>query len=95
MLRDRRYKLYLAATPELRAEKFFDLQTDPHETNDLLGAMDTRAEVAFRQLMALAKSFPLRDSDPKYRRRAANEWDVPVTVRSQEWKLTDSSENTD
>jgi arylsulfatase A-like enzyme len=88
VIRDRRYKLYLAATPELQAEKFFDLQTDPHETDNLLGAMDSRAEAAYRRLMAQAESFPKRDNDPRYRRRASNEWDVPVTVKSQQWKLT-------
>jgi arylsulfatase A-like enzyme len=95
VMRDRRYKLYIAATPELQAEKFFDLQTDPHETNDLLGAMDSRAEAAYRRLMAQAASFPKRDNDPQYRRRAAREWDVPVTVKSQQWKLTGPPANTD
>jgi arylsulfatase A-like enzyme len=87
VLRDRRYKLYLAATADLKAEKFFDLQTDPHETRNMIGALDMKSEAAFQNLMEVAKQFPRRDNDPKYRRRAASEWDVPVTVNSQQWKL--------
>jgi arylsulfatase A-like enzyme len=88
VMRDRRYKLYLAPSPNLKAEKFFDLVTDPRETRNLLGAMDDRAKVAFQRLMEQAKQFPRRDNDPQYRHRDANEWDVPVTVKSQQWKLT-------
>lgn len=91
VMRDRRYKLYLAATPKLQAEKFFDLQTDPHETHNLLGAMDARAEASLKRLMTQAGQFPKRDSDPKYRRREALSWDLPVTVKSQEWKLTSTA----
>jgi hypothetical protein len=82
--------LYLAPSPNLKAEKFFDLVTDPRETRNLLGAMDDRAKVAFQRLMEQAKQFPRRDNDPQYRHRDANEWDVPVTVKSQQWKLTGS-----
>jgi arylsulfatase A-like enzyme len=95
VMRDRRYKLYLAASPELEAEQFYDLQTDPNETNNLLGVMDSKAEAAYRRLMAQAATFPKRDNDPMYRRRAASEWDVPVTVKSQQWKLTGPPESSD
>ena len=87
VMRDRRYKLYIAATPELQAEKFFDLVTDPYESRNLLGAMDSRAEAAYDRLMEQAATFPKKDNDPKYRRREARSWDVPVTVESQQWKL--------
>ena len=68
-------------------QKFFDLQTDPYETHNLLGAMDARAQASLKRLMAQAGQFPKRDSDPKYRQREALSWDLPVTVKSQQWKL--------
>jgi len=89
VLRNKRFKLYIAAEPEIRAEKMFDLHTDPGETTDILGSTDPDARAAYEQLMAVALTFPRQDNDPRYARRPANAWDVPVTVKSQDWKLTE------
>ena len=62
---------------------------------NLLDNMDSRAEAALKSLMGVAATFPKRDNDPQYRRRAANEWDVSVTVKSQQWKRTGPSSSTD
>lgn len=92
VIRDKRYKLYVAATPERTAEKFIDLQSDPEEQNDLLGSNDSMLQEAYERLMAVAETFPDRDNDPQYLRRAANDWDVEVTVDAQVWKLTAGEE---
>jgi arylsulfatase A-like enzyme len=87
VIRDKRYKLYIAATPERAAEKLVDLQLDPEEQVDLLGSDDPDVRAAYERLIDVARSFPDRDSDPQYTRRGANEWDVGVSVESQTWKL--------
>jgi arylsulfatase A-like enzyme len=87
VIRDKRYKLYIAATPERTAEKLIDLRADPDEQVDLLGSDDPEVKSAYDRLMAVARSFPDRDNDPRYARRGPNDWDVDVTVDSQAWKL--------
>ena len=97
VIRDKRYKLYVAATPERMAEKLFDLQADPAESNNLLGSDDAAVQDALERLMTVARSFPDRDNDPQYMRREANDWDVEITVESQTWKLVggDSADEPD
>ena len=90
VIRDKRYKLYVAATPERTAEKLVDLQADPAEQIDLLGSDDPAVQDAYERLMAVARSFPDRDNDPQYTPRGPNDWDVDVTVDSQTWKLVGS-----
>jgi len=92
VIRDKRYKLYVAADPARRAEKLVDLQSDPDEQNNLLDNDDPAVREAYSRLMAVAESFPERDNDPQYTRRAANYWDVDVTVDAQVWKLTAGEE---
>jgi arylsulfatase A-like enzyme len=86
VIRDKRFKLYIAATPARTPVKLVDLIADPDEAVDLLGRDDPEIQDALARLHAVAKQFPDRDSDPKYTRRAANAWDVDVTVESQAWK---------
>jgi arylsulfatase A-like enzyme len=92
VIRDKRYKLYIAPTPQRTAEKLVDLQLDPDEQFDLLGSDDPEVKAAYERLMAVARSFPDRDNDPQYTRRGANDWDVAVSVESQRWKLTGGDE---
>jgi len=92
VIRDQRFKLYVAATPERTPEKLVDLIADPDELDNLIASDDPVAVEALQRLTAVAKSFPDRDNDPKYARRAANDWDVDVTVESQTWKLVADGE---
>jgi arylsulfatase A-like enzyme len=87
VIRDGRFKLYIAATPERTPEKLIDLIADPDEAVDLLGSNDPDVSEALARLLEVAASFPERDNDPRYMHRAANDWDVDVTVESQAWKL--------
>jgi arylsulfatase A-like enzyme len=86
VIRDKRFKLYIAATPARTPVKLVDLVADPDEAVDLLGSDDPEVMQALARLHDVAKSFPDRDNDPQYTRRAANAWDVDVTVESQVWK---------
>jgi arylsulfatase A-like enzyme len=90
VIRDARYKLYVAATPDRTAEKLVDLETDPGEEHNLLGSDDPAVRAAYERLMAVARSFPDRDNDPRYTPRGPNAWDVDVTVESQIWKQVSS-----
>jgi arylsulfatase A-like enzyme len=86
VIRDKRFKLYIAATPARTPVRLVDLVADPDEAVDLLSSDDSEAIEGLARLHAVAKSFPDRDNDPRYARRAANAWDVDVTVESQAWK---------
>ena len=95
VIRDKRYKLYVRGDrklgfgpPELQFEKLVDLAADPEEKINLLfrEARSPEASAALIRLSEIAKQFPERDSDPRYRTRAANIWDTPVSVKSQHWK---------
>jgi arylsulfatase A-like enzyme len=95
VLRDKRFKLYIAASAELQAEKLVDLASDPEEKVNLLDSHDPQAMAALERLMDVARTFPARDADPQYRPRAANEWDKQVSVESQTWKLTEPAAGED
>lgn len=91
VIRDKRYKLYLSATPERTAERLVDLIADPDEAVDLRDSDVPAVQEALARLLAVAANFPDRDADPRYRHRAANDWDVDVTVESQVWKRVSSN----
>lgn len=86
VLRNKRYKLHISS--KRAPEKFFDLLHDPLEMNDLLNSLDTdELRNNFKQLYEAVQTFPRQDSDPKYDPNPAQEWDVEVTGKSQEWKI--------
>jgi arylsulfatase A-like enzyme len=86
VIRDKRYKLYMNASPKLGFEKLVDLATDPEEKINLIESKDAEIQAVLKRLSAVAESFPQHDNDPKYRRREKNSWDVEVSVKSIEWK---------
>lgn len=86
VLRDHRYKLYIDTQGE--PAHLFDLQTDPHEQEDILGTQDADAERSIRVFQEAIDHMPNRDSDPRYQPNPAQAWDVDVTQESQVWKKT-------
>lgn len=87
VIRDKRYKLYVKASPMLGFEKLMDLKNDPEEKINLLNSKDPQVMAAKAALIKVARAQPRKDNDPKYRKRQALDWDKPVTVTSQDWKL--------
>ncbi|WP_435274127.1 sulfatase-like hydrolase/transferase [Psychrobium sp. nBUS_13] len=86
VIRDKRYKLYVNATQPLSYEKLVDLKNDPEEKVNLIHSKDPEIVAAKAALIKVAQAQPKRDNDPSYRKRQALSWDVPVTVKSQDWK---------
>tara|TARA_B110000008_G_scaffold263841_1_gene287567 strand:+ start:1404 stop:2912 length:1509 start_codon:yes stop_codon:yes gene_type:complete len=86
VIRDKRYKLFVQSSPERGYEKLVDLATDPEEKVNLLESNNSQIVAAKNALQRVAESLPQKDNDPKYNKRAANPWDVPVSVESQVWK---------
>ncbi|WP_373515800.1 sulfatase-like hydrolase/transferase [Persicitalea sp.] len=85
VVRNERYKLYIDSNR--KPEKFIDLREDPEEKINLLDSLTNGERKAnFSKLMAVVKSFPEKDSDPKYRLNPVQPWDVEVTAESQVWK---------
>ncbi|MEH6550578.1 MAG: sulfatase-like hydrolase/transferase [Pseudomonadales bacterium] len=86
VIRDKRYKLFVRSSPQRGYERLVDLWQDPDESENLLGSDDPTVAQARARLIDAAEKLPDRDNDSRYTRRAANPWDLPVSVRSQEWK---------
>jgi arylsulfatase A-like enzyme len=86
VIRDKNYKLYVSSSPNREPEKLFNLSEDPNEENNLIASDDPAAKAALDRLSAIVSTFPTEDADPIYTRRAANDWDVDVSVESQSWK---------
>lgn len=86
VIRNKQYKLFVKASPEFGYEKLVDLHADKGEVVNLLSSKDPKVITAKQQLIEYAESLPKKDNDPKYRKAPALEWDVPVSVKSQEWK---------
>lgn len=85
ILRNERYKLYVNTNK--KPQKFFDLQTDPFEKNNLINKLSIPEQKEnFEKLASLIKSFPKKDNDPKYKANQPQEWDVRVTAKSGVWK---------
>ncbi|NQU52257.1 MAG: sulfatase-like hydrolase/transferase [Bacteroidetes bacterium] len=86
VLRNERYKLYVGTNRQ--SEKFYDLQTDPFEKNNLIDSLNTsEREKNFKQLADNIKSFPEKDNDPIYKPNPPQNWDVKITAESEVWKL--------
>ncbi len=86
VLRNKRYKLYVGTNRQ--PEKFYDLQADPFEKNNLINSLNTsKREKNFKQLADNIKSFPEKDNDPIYKPNPPQNWDVKITAESEVWKL--------
>jgi len=86
VVRDKRYKLYVKASPERGYEKLVDLQTDFDEKINLLDSKDPAVIKAKNALIKIVEGLPTRDNDPNYQKKAGLPWDKPITVKSQQWK---------
>lgn len=86
VLRNTRYKLYIDS--DRKAEKFFDLQDDPYESNNLINSEDSMDLAAFNILQQIAATFPQQDADPVYIPLPPRDWDTKkVSAESQIWKI--------
>jgi arylsulfatase A-like enzyme len=86
VIRDKRYKLYVKASPQQGFDKLIDLRTDFNEKNNLLDSQDPDIIKVKQALQKVAGSMPNKDNDPKYNKVDKLPWDKPVVVKSQEWK---------
>ena len=78
VLRNERYKLYIG--PDRKPEKFFDLEADPYEENNILDSLTTvERKNNFNKLDGVIKGFPIKDNNPKYIPNPAQPWDVEIT----------------
>jgi arylsulfatase A-like enzyme len=85
VLRDERFKLYIDASR--KPEKFFDLMEDPFERHNLLDSLETaESKNSFNNLLEVVNTFPLEDSDTKYKDNPPQDWDVKITAESGTWK---------
>ena len=85
VLRNERFKLYIGT--DRKQEKFFDLEVDPFEENNLLTVeMTDEQKQNLNDLNAVLNSFPKTDNDPKYIMNPTKPWDVEVTAESGKWK---------
>jgi hypothetical protein len=85
VLRNERYKLYIntAGLPE----KFFDLEQDPFENQNLINNLNSKERKRnFELLLKPVKTFPKKDNDPVYLNNKPQDWDVKITAKSQVWK---------
>lgn len=86
VIMDDRYKLYVNSNR--KAEKLFDLKSDPHEKENLMDDLGIDNRMArIDKLMQIIMQQPQRDSDPKYTSNPKQDWDVAITKESQKWKL--------
>jgi arylsulfatase A-like enzyme len=85
VIRDERFKLYIDSSR--KPDKFFDLMEDPFERHNLLDSLETaESKKSFNNLLEVVNSFPLEDSDPKYKDNQVQDWDVEITAESGTWK---------
>jgi len=86
VIRNEQYKLYIGSNKE--PEKFFDLKNDPYERRNIIDSLETSvAKENLEKLLAVVKSFPSKDNDPKYVPNPPQFWDVEITAKSQDWKF--------
>ena len=86
VLRNNKYKIYINSNR--KPEKFFDLQVDPYEENNIIDSLNTKERTTnFERLKVVLESFPVKDNDPKYRSNPAQKWDVEITAESELWKI--------
>jgi arylsulfatase A-like enzyme len=85
VLRNERFKLYVDA--KRQAVRFYDLQKDPFETDNLIDRIDTeQLRDQVDQLMQVVSNFPVRDNDPRYQPNPTQSWDVAISAESEIWK---------
>lgn len=85
VLRNKKYKLHINSKRE--PEKFFDILSDPQESNNLIDSLNTKErKINFSQLYDVIQTFPKKDNDPKYNPNPSQIWDLKVTRESQIWK---------
>lgn len=85
VLRDERYKVYIG--PDRQPAALYDLQQDPAENQNLLHSQDPAIRAALNKFLEIEKTFPPKDNDPIYEPVSPQKWDVPVTAKSQIWKI--------
>ncbi len=85
VLRDKRYKVFLRASPERGLEKMVDL-ADFREEADISQEDNAVIQKSKQRLLDAARQFPDKDADPSYRQRQTLDWDKPITVESGVWK---------
>jgi len=83
VIREARYKLFVG--PDRKAYKLVDVINDPDEKVDLMSNPEYKE--ILNRLSAVIETLPQRDNDPKYSVLSANEWDLPVKVKSQVHKV--------
>lgn len=85
VLRNEKYKIYVGI--DRKTEKFFDMEVDPFEENNLLtNELTDEQKKNLNDLNAIIKNFPEIDNDPKYILNPEQPWDVKVTAESGTWK---------
>ncbi len=72
-VRNDRYKIWVE-NAEITA--LYDLERDPYEKDNLIGANYPDAEKALDSLSAVLSTFPLRDSAPRYEALPPQPWDI-------------------
>ena len=63
-VRDKRYKLWVQ--PGEKANRLYDLATDPAETTNLIDSREEAHVAALEKLQAVVASFPDQDARPRY-----------------------------
>ncbi|MEM7230576.1 MAG: sulfatase-like hydrolase/transferase [Planctomycetota bacterium] len=76
VLRGDRYKVWVGEDRKLEA--LYDLQEDPLEQNNLLSSKSAEHVAARTRFESIVSKMPAVDARPKYRKRQALPWDVPV-----------------
>ncbi|MEN8116143.1 MAG: sulfatase-like hydrolase/transferase [Bacteroidota bacterium] len=85
VLRNKRFKLYVDTKKQ--PDKFYDLEEDPFEKNNIIDSLNTpERKDNLKGLTDLISSFPGKDNDPVYHPNPPREWDVKITAESQDWK---------
>ena len=85
VLRDQQFKLYIDSNGN--PEQFFDLVNDPFERHNLKDSLNSaERKNSFNSLLEVVNSFPLEDSDPKYKNNPVQDWDVEISAESGTWK---------
>jgi len=86
VLRDQQFKLYIGSNGQ--PEQFIDLIQDPFERHNLMDSLNSAARKnSYNSLLEVVNSFPLKDSDPKYKNNPPQDWDVEITAESGTWKM--------
>lgn len=73
VLRDKRFKVWVDT--DRKITQLYDLQHDPLEQTNLIGAGTPELEAALKKFQAVVAAIPARDARPQYRRRQPLPWD--------------------